>query len=317
MSTDLPLEFDGWDAVSESIEQFRAVHEESGRFLGKWFDGVGSLLAGLVRDETQWRGECERAQHECEQRATRLDEQERQLAAARADFELARSASEINPPDTVQPPWEELLEQVRQDYRALRESLPGRDAEADPWATILGELTETRGELSEARSEIQRLSAPVESLAQGAPARQANEELRAEIDAMRGERDAMRAERQLLEAELENVRRRAEQLANMLDEQKRTAAEQESYWRGELRRQCSLVERITAQWVQTLPPASAEGAAHPVQGSPEATATASGPRGGTVGSARGDNAALESVRAQFELLQKDAARRRRGSGEST
>jgi chromosome segregation ATPase len=218
MSTDLPLKLDGWDAVSESIDQFRAAREESGCFFAEWFGQVESLLTGLVREEARSSGQREQVRREWEQTSALRNEQERRLASAQA-----------------------------------------------------------------------------------------------ELDAMRGERDAAKVERQLVEAELENVRHRVEQLAEMLEDQKRTAAAQESYWRGEFRRQCSIVERLTTQWTQPAPSTRVEEIAHPSQ-SPAAATAASAPPNVTPDKTSGEGEALESVRAQFELLQNDAARRRRESG---
>ncbi|HLA83565.1 MAG TPA: hypothetical protein VJL29_02120 [Thermoguttaceae bacterium] len=246
MPTDLLVPLEGWETVSESLDELRAGREESERFFVAWFDRMESLFADLLREEQRTCGESKKTEDE-----------------------------------------------------------------VDRWATILGEITQARGELAETRGEIQRMAEPIETVAQDAPARRAVERLQTEINAMRDERDAIRHEQLLLESDLENVRRNAARLAETLDEQKRTAAEQEQYWRGEFRRQCDLVERLTSQWMQTAP--VGPGATGTSRTRPETavnTVTPS-PAGVAESGVSVGNAALESVQAQFELLQEEATRRRK------
>jgi len=216
MSTDLPIAIDGWDLVHESLDEFRAVGEDSRCFFAEWSAEVGSLLRELLRERQQWAGQQRRLE-------TELDKQ----TLAKDRFE-------------------------------------------------------------------------------------------AEMKTLREDRDALSHERSLLEAELENVRRRAAQLADSLDEQRRTATEQELYWRGEFHRQCDLVERLTGQWTQALavgPVAPADrSAAAPQVGA--ATVATPGQHGGNEKEAGNQNSALESVRAQFELLQKEATQRRKENVDS-
>jgi len=339
MSTDLPPQFDAWNAISDSLQEIRAVGEDSDRFFARWSSQVDALLDRLLQEQQQWRGERERIKRELERRAALLDQREQQVASKQADVEAARAENQaLEASLDQQQQWQEIVEAIRRDWTTLREFLPSGDAQADGWATVLGELTSTREELARAReelaaakAEIQRLAQPVEFVVQDVVAQRACEQLSAERDAMRIERDAMRqerdamrgerdakcAERLLLEAELDSVRSHAAQLAEALDEQKRNAAEQDAYWRGEFRRQCAIVERLTGPWAQMLSagPVTPEGlAAHPVQAA-SATATA-GSHEGNANAAASQDSALESLRAQFELLQRDATRRRKENADS-
>jgi len=320
VSTDLLTELDGWDVVSESLEAFHAGHKESGRFFAEMFDRVESLLSELLREQEQWRAERQRAEGELSQKATLLRHQEEQIVSERAQFEQARADGRATEPDAEQQRrLEAMLEQLQHDWAALCESMPEREAHAKLLAGITGQITEARVELADLRAEIQRLAQPIELVAQDALPTRASEWLQAEMSAVREERDAMRQERLLLESELENVRRRAEQSAEALEEQKRAAAEQESHWREEFRRQCSLLEELAGRLAvvgPACPVAPAEATEGPSEVSPAPTPQRGQPRHAAQASAGGGHPALESVRAQFELLQEEATRRRKENADS-
>jgi len=321
VSTDLLAELDGWDVVSESLEAFRAGHEESGRFLAELLDRVDSLLLELLREQERWRAEHQRAQSELSQKAMLLHHQEQQIACEWAQIEQARAEGRATEPDAEQQQrLEAMLEQVQQDWAALCESLPETEAHGKLLAGVTGQMTEARVELADLRAEMQRLIEPIELVAQEALPQRASEWLQAEMSAVREERDAMRQERLLLESELENVRRRSEQSAEALEEQKRAAAEQESHWREEFRRQRSLLEELAGRLAATGPACSvapAEGVDNPSAIPPAVAAQDGRPRRAAKGGTGGGDSALESVRAQFELLQEEASRRRKENADST
>ena len=102
VSTDLLAELDGWDVVSESLEAFRAGHEESGRFFAELLDRVDSLLSELLREQEQWRAEHQRVQSELGQKATLLHHQEQQIACEWAQIEQARAEGRASERDVEQ-----------------------------------------------------------------------------------------------------------------------------------------------------------------------------------------------------------------------
>ena len=100
---------------------------------------------------------------------------------------------------------------------------------------------------------------------------------------------AWQEEKAALEAELDAVRRHAASQGEALAEQRRLASQQQGEITGELKRMRSLIETLTQQMRNGRPgKGDADGATRPP-----------------------DSEVLGSVLAQFELLQRDVARRRK------
>jgi hypothetical protein len=157
-------------------------------------------------------------------------------------------------------------------------------------------LVQARRDLDEQRAKLDM------SRAQGAAAGP-DEKTLARLRAAEEQRDAAHGERALLEAELETLRCRAAELAESLEEQKRQASQQQAQWVAELRQQrallTTLASRLTEQKLA-------------------AVQSPAGPRGAARSEGDGESdPALASVMAQFEILQKDVARRRNATSDST
>lgn len=106
-------------------------------------------------------------------------------------------------------------------------------------------------------------------------------------------------QREVLENELEVVRMRAAELAESLAEQSRQIAQERAQWSEEIARMRRLLETLVRH-----PPAPAgRDEENPPAAEPPRTAPAS--------RASGEDPVLNSVMAQFQMLQKDLARRRR------
>jgi septal ring factor EnvC (AmiA/AmiB activator) len=112
-------------------------------------------------------------------------------------------------------------------------------------------------------------------------------QLQEQIQQMTRQQALLEQERTQLESELEAVRNRAAETAELLAEQKRLSVQQQSVWADELKRLAEVLPAADAP----RPEAGRKGA---VQHVPKAAA----------------DPALDSVVAQFEILQKDLARRR-------
>jgi chromosome segregation ATPase len=204
----------------------------------------------------------------------------------------------------------QLLDQTSSELVALREALSSQGPPAQEWTGMHEQLAETRKELADARAQIERLARPLEAAVQEGSSLGRDDRSEAEMAALREERDAILQERSLLEAELDHVRRRAAQLAEHLEDERRSGSEQEQHWREEFRRHRGLLEDLTSR-LATLP-------ATPVGGAPAYTAAQPAPQAAQAAPSPApappqNDAALEAVRAQFELLQKEAIRRRRES----
>jgi chromosome segregation ATPase len=105
-------------------------------------------------------------------------------------------------------------------------------------------------------------------------------------------------ERTQMESELETVRNNAAKTAEALAEQKRLAAQQQAEWAAELKRMRRLLENVAARMDDGMTEATAD--KRPSE--PAASAAA-------LAAVAGCDPVLDSVVAQFEMLQKDVARR--------
>jgi chromosome segregation ATPase len=194
--------------------------------------------------------------------------------------------------------FQELLEQLRQLHEQARQSAGEqqqawtdfRTSHEEEWTGHRSELhslqetIEDRLEqLTAIASQLSAARAQAESAAD--PGRQ--QELERLLQDARQQRAAWEQERSGLEAELEVVRNRAAELSENLAEQRRQAAEHQAALAAELKRMRSLLEAISGRMQPGTPTTS-----------------------GSVHTTAGDDAALDSVLAQFELLQRDIAERR-------
>jgi len=123
-----------------------------------------------------------------------------------------------------------------------------------------------------------------------------DEQLAQVLDAASQQQASWQQDRAGLEAELKAERQRAAQQGEALAEQRRLAAEQQAEFAGELKRMRSLLELLLNHMKQPL--------------------------GGKIGDGKQttlspENAALESMLAQFEMLQSDLAQRRAGERKDT
>lgn len=124
------------------------------------------------------------------------------------------------------------------------------------------------------------------------------EALRGQLRLLERQKAAWDRDRTALEDELEAVRNQAAELAEALAEQKRQMEIQQTEWSRELRQMRRLLEMMARRQLeqheeqesrQALPPAAAV----------------------SIVPATVDDPVLDSVMAQFEMLQKDISRRRR------
>jgi len=119
-------------------------------------------------------------------------------------------------------------------------------------------------------------------------------------------------ERSAMVTELEVVRNRAAEMTDLLDQQKRGAEQQQVQWSEELRQMRQLLGGIMEHMEQHEVAAPAAGpapralaAADDGEGKPEQPSTPSETESSD------DDPVLDSVMAQFEILQKDIARRKK------
>jgi len=122
-----------------------------------------------------------------------------------------------------------------------------------------------------------------------------------QVQQMAQQQSLLEQERMRLELELETVRNRAAELSESLAEQKRLWERQQAVWTDELKRMGCLLESMPRRLAEVLPAAlSVQQEPGRKAVSPHIPAAAADP-------------VFDSVIAQFQLLQKDLARRRANS----
>lgn len=135
-----------------------------------------------------------------------------------------------------------------------------------------------------------------------------SEALHEQFQQLQRQQAAWEQDRLALENELEMARNQAAELSEKLAEQKRQLETREAEWTQELREMRRLLE-IMAQ--RQLEQCENDGSQPALCAAAAAAANAAGGSPGEAATA--DDPVLDSVMAQFQMLQKDLARRRRSS----
>lgn len=239
-------------------------------------------LSALEKERVGWLGERRMARAQAnavsEQSAKLIAAQE-QLNQARAQFAEQRQAM-VTEREQAEEALARRAEQVERELADLRRELDHTRAQAARADQTAVALASARAELAQAREEIALLrTQPCEG---GASPQVVSE---------------LEHERALLESELEMIRNRAAELTESLAEEKRRMSQERAEWTGELKQ----LRKTLASQALGVDVAAARPGEYPPAASRSSAATDSGA-----------HAVLDSVMAQFELLQKDRQRRRAG-----
>lgn len=292
-----------WTPVASSLAEISASNEELEGFLGGVFEDLEGLFGDFLRQQKALQLERQRMEAEMTERQAELERQRAEIAALREGL-LADIRAEVNQAVTASVCREGLLEKVVADFQQDRQAFQtALDEARAQWS----QAAQTQAEIAELRSELRQwLEQQAKRQAQSADAEPADA-LKEQIRRLEKEREVMERERATLEAELETVRARAAELAETLDQQKRQVAEERARWTEEIRRFRQIVELMSASRGEKR-----------ASGIPSGPPPTSGPGAETAPSgSRLPDAALDSIIAQFELLQKDVARRRKRPPEPT
>ena len=122
-----------------------------------------------------------------------------------------------------------------------------------------------------------------------------DQEMQDRLGQIEQERSAWVQERAVLETELDAVRVRAAELADTLDEERQRASGERKDWAEELRQMRQVLQSLSEAKMTAVPNVAAP-VAVPVEPAEQADV---------------QDPVLDSVMAQFEILQKDLARRRK------
>ncbi len=291
--------------LRQSLAEICGSQEEFQRFFAGVFDELDGLASELVRRQRAWSTERDEAEESLRQRAARLEEERHALAAEREQLvrQAGPSADRAGEPSTEhRDRIERMLQEAERQREAFQAAIEAAQARDGRLSELLDELSQARADLSEARDQIQRLRKELESSGPGAVSATPDEGLQSRLAQLEQERAQLDQERVVIETELESVRNRAAEMAENLAEQRREMSSEREQWAQELKRMRRLLENISAHRMAPLPVETPPAPSEPH----ESAASSSGGAGDPV---------LDSVMAQFEMLQKDIVRRRRAGAE--
>ncbi len=234
--------------------------------------------------------------------AQRLASVAEALAAAQEQFQSQAQTSgqaDLSALGELESRLQATLEEAGCDRQSLQDALASTGSQAD-------RLTSVAEALTAAQEQFQRQIEEREETINTTAAQGTSDKVLARMQELEEERAEMLQGRSVLEAELESVRQRAVDLMTALEYQKSTAAEQQNQLNDELKRQRQLLEQVLGRLaeLEMSPPA---GTATNMP-----AATAGTPPAGPAPAET--DSVLSSVMSQFEVLQKDIARRRNKNG---
>lgn len=282
-----------WDGVRRCVDEVRSAAQESDHFFDGVFGQVGLLFDQMVQQHQQRCDEAAAAEGQLQEKVRQLEQRESRLEA-----EQKRLAAEGPGEAAALPGLEELhelLDQARDERQLLGQVLEASGSQDSRLTQIASELAEARQEMLRQREAFDK--AQTSGVRPEAEVEQRLEELQQQCQ-------ELSQERTVLESELDAVRSRAAEMAETVEQQKQLMSQQSAQWADELRLQRKLLERFLTHMNEQM--------AEALESSPEPAAPASAPAPESP-SAAADDAVLDSVMAQFEMLQKDLARRRKGA----
>jgi chromosome segregation ATPase len=265
----------GWQYVRAALAEIHASHEEYGRFFSEVFEQLGAMSAELSQRQDQVE----------------------QSAQQRRDHAIAEASAH-------QQEAQAILDESHRERATLRDTQEAVQNQLDRLVAFAAELSEAHGDLSGVRGELAAVRNELQAerdLRQSMPAPEAppatEENLQHQIQQMAQQQSLLERDRKELETELELVRGRAAELSESLAEQKRLLAQQQTEWAKEFKRMRCLLEGMSGRFAEGMAPSAA-----PVQ---------AGQNGPAAATSTSPDPVLNSVLAQFEILQRDVARRRK------
>ncbi|NLS92261.1 MAG: hypothetical protein GXX96_08790 [Planctomycetaceae bacterium] len=296
MSVELSLFTIDPSALQETVSRMCAGYDRLEAFLRTHFGELENLAEEMLRhgqrvDAARQDQDSQWADHE-----QRLDRQRVDLEATLERIQTLTdqlgSTAAVNGSGSEQS--QEVFARIEGERSSLQAAIAASEAHGAELARMAAELAAARQDLAETREELRSQRGLLSQVA--APAEQVTKpEIQEQLDQLEQERLSWVQERAVLETELDAVRTRAAELADALEDDRQRAASERKDWTAELHQMRELLQTLSDR-----PPAPVQGSSAPVQAAAEP--------------AEADNAqdpVLDSVMAQFEILQKDLARRRK------
>jgi len=289
------------------LEALSAGHAEFHGFFIRVSEELETLAAELVRRQQAWQTEQADREAELERRAARLEDERSEVASRweRAQAMAARNESgAIVVGEDNGRQIKSLLEEAQQGRTALQDALEVAQSQSTKLAEVVSELSRTRSELTEVRQEIKDYPEQL-GAARGENTNVPRvAELEEKVHQLEQERAELSQERAVLETELESVRNRAAELSEGIAQERHQMSNERTEWTAELKRMRRMLETFAQRQIE-LAEAGVGGQASASAGTDqsESSETAKDP-------------VLDSVMAQFEMLQKDLAKRRKSTAKS-
>jgi chromosome segregation ATPase len=298
--TELAEEIAGWERIKGALNEIGACHAETMSFFTDVFDQLESLYGSLLDRERQAVPSAE----------------------ARADNGLAEQSAEDGR-------WDALRREFAADCEQLRRAQEGMGEKIDRLTAVADDLAARRDEFETVRSEIARHNEEMAALRSQMQAAQQDVEasLKNKMLDLDQQQSLLEKDRALMEAGLESVCSRATEMGELLDEHKRVAAEQESNWVEEIQQMRSMLESLAnhaeedKRQIEEEQHRAEQDKRQAMQERRQTdyerrAADSSVPKApvGVAGVAMADPV-LESVLAQFEILQQDRHSRRSDSSQ--
>jgi chromosome segregation ATPase len=295
-----------WNSVRRSLAEICASHDEFDRFFSGMFDQLNGLAGELVRRQRAWLSERQESESQLERRAAELEEQRAAIVAKgqQVGNEIRENAAQAAASAESHEQLKRMLQETEQQRAAMLSAQEVAQTEAARLADLAEQLSETRNELAEARREIQRQREELKTARADADQHEPDGQLKEQLGQMGKERAEWDQQRVVLEAELDAVRNRAAEMAETVAVQRRQLADERAQWTGELKRMRRLMEAVTNRRAEQDPAAES----HQVPANSQDLADLSAE---STSKAAAEDSVLHSVMAQFEMLQKDLARRRK------
>ncbi len=196
-------------------------------------------------------------------------------------------------------PIQEVLDELREGRETWRAAQSSSESASADLVRMADDLAATRQDLAEAREELRAQRELLHRASTGSESSR-DPEIHERLERLEQERLDWARERAALETELDAVRNRAAELSDTLEDERQRANGDRKDWAGEMRQMRELLQTLSER-----PAVAASEAA----GSTPATPVPAGEQ--PVEQQDTQDPVLDSVMAQFEILQKDLARRRK------
>ena len=298
MVAELVENISGWDHVRSALDEIRVCHDDTQTFFSGVFDQLDSLCETLLTRESNWQKPAAHAERRCLgnrdcPRIDRWDSLIREIEAGREEFrgthQIAQEQiSRISAAAEGLTAARNELQTARGELARQGEELSAiRSQSIAAWQEVRSSIKDKIREMDEQRSLLEKERAAMEKAAES--------NIQDKIHDVEQQQALLEKEREAMEKELASVGNKAEEIAGLLAEQKRASGPQQPAWAEDLLEMRAMLENLTRQVAQER--RQTEPSAHANRQSGFAAAANSDP-------------VLESVLAQFEVLQQDRIFRR-------